>query len=154
MPRQVPNLANAMARKCDHVVEKVQKSGRGRARRLLRSALGALVLAAASSCTPKVVIEPPTVDVRQTAPSPDGAWLAVVLRVHGGGAAGYDYDDVLLRTPIQDNSRDYSLLGLQTQGLSFADVEWLDRRVLLVRYAGGEPSVNARHDVSIVYVRK
>ena len=89
--------------------------------------------------------EPPTRDVVDSVASPSGKHLATVVRVSGGGAAGYDYRDVVLEAvgsgePVEIAHRIYGVR-----------VAWIDGSHLRVDFQHGSVGVASALGVKISY---
>ena len=84
-------------------------------------------------CLPACDSRPADRTVSESAASPDGLWVATVVGVSGGGAAGYFFEDVLLtRTGVEPTPADTITSGTQLRGVS---LEWLEPTRLRIDYS-------------------
>ena len=89
----------------------------------------ALILACLTAC----VDGSQTRTVTHSVPSPDGQWVATIVNVSGGGAAGYAFDDVLLtRSGAALSRADSVTAGTQLRGVT---LKWGSPTRLRVGYA-------------------
>jgi hypothetical protein len=76
--------------------------------------------------------------------SPDGGSTARLARVTGGGAAGFLFYDVYLSKNTTDGAAELVFRGY---GDCDSGIEWRDSQLLLIRYVGGNCSVQTFHSV-------
>ena len=88
---------------------------------------------------------PPNRKVVQEQRSPSGGWVATLVEVSGGGAAGYQYQEVAL---YGLGSTDQVQVATRLQGVT---LRWLDDKNLQVSYGSGKAGRTAVTGVAISY---
>lgn len=90
---------------------------------------------------------PPERKVRAVVPSPSAAHVATLVDVSGGGAAGYVYQEVLLRSGSAPARR-------IAERLYGTRLEWTDDQHLEVACSHGEAGITAAGEVVIRYSQR
>ncbi len=118
------------------------------------SAVRIVLLVAVLGCMAFLVVAPtlaipaatsPSRRVVREQPSPSGAHMATVVEVSGGGAAGYRYEVVVLRS--RGSTQDVEVAAR----LYDVTLQWLDDDHLEVAYGSGSPGREAVDGVAIRY---